>query len=52
MIENALPMICGVVGGTVLAIWFKKIIKKEVIIKWILIVLIWLSIIKIVYDLF
>jgi uncharacterized membrane protein YfcA len=44
------PMLIGVIIGTIIAFLTKKYITKEVIIKWILIVLIWGSIIKMVLD--
>ncbi|WP_031542738.1 TSUP family transporter [Mesoplasma photuris] len=51
MLQIAIPMIVGSVLGTFVAIKIKKYIKKEIIIKWILIVLIWISIIKMILDL-
>jgi uncharacterized membrane protein YfcA len=51
MINVTTPMICGAVAGTVAAAFLKRFIKKEVVILWILIVLIWASIAKMIYDL-
>lgn len=49
-LQVSLPMICGVVAGTIIAYFIKNKIKNEAIIKWILIVLIWASIIKMIID--
>ncbi|WP_342259159.1 sulfite exporter TauE/SafE family protein [Spiroplasma endosymbiont of Dioctria linearis] len=43
----AIPVILGFIA----AIYLKKVIKKEIYIKWLLIVVIWISIIKIILDL-
>ncbi|ALD66484.1 sulfite exporter TauE/SafE family protein [Spiroplasma cantharicola] len=43
----AIPVILGFIA----AIYLKKIIKKEIYIKWLLIIVIWISIIKIILDL-
>ncbi|WP_338969423.1 sulfite exporter TauE/SafE family protein [Spiroplasma endosymbiont of Labia minor] len=47
----SLPMIMGVIAGTIACMYAKKYITKEIYIKWILIVLIWVSIGKIIFDL-
>lgn len=47
----SLPMIVGSLGGTILAFFVRDKIKNEKIIKWILILLIWASIIKMLLDL-
>ncbi|MBE4703778.1 sulfite exporter TauE/SafE family protein [Spiroplasma platyhelix] len=49
-LQISLPMTCGVVIGTIVAYFIKNKIKNEEIIKWILIVLIWISIIKMIID--
>lgn len=46
----SLPMLVGSIGGTLLAFFIKDKIKNENIIKWILILLIWASIIKMLLD--
>ncbi|WP_339030863.1 sulfite exporter TauE/SafE family protein [Spiroplasma endosymbiont of Cantharis nigra] len=43
----AIPVILGFIA----AIYLKKVIKKEIYIKWLLIIVIWISIIKIILDL-
>ncbi len=43
----AVPVILGFIA----AIYLKKVIKKEIYIKWLLIIVIWVSIIKIILDL-
>ncbi len=43
----AIPVILGFIA----AIYLKKVIKKEIYIKWLLIIVIWVSIIKIILDL-
>lgn len=50
-LQITLPMVVGVIGGTTLAYFIKSKIKNEAIIKWILIALIWVSIIKMIVDL-
>ncbi|ATZ16294.1 hypothetical protein JN01_0292 [Entomoplasma freundtii] len=45
-----LPMLVGSLGGTILAFFIKDKIKNEKIIKWLLIILIWCSIIKMLID--
>lgn len=49
-LQVSLPMICGVVVGTLIAYFIKNKITNEAIIKWILIVLIWVSIVKMIID--
>lgn len=44
------PMLAGAIIGTVITIFVKKYIKKETIILWILISLIWISIIRMTYE--
>lgn len=46
----SLPMACGVISGTIIAYIFKSKITNEIVIKWILIILIWVSIIKMIID--
>ncbi|AHI54280.1 hypothetical protein SSABA_v1c08810 [Spiroplasma sabaudiense Ar-1343] len=50
MVKTGLPMLIGVIIGTIVAIAVKKYITKEIYIKWILIVLIWISAIKLILD--
>lgn len=49
-LQISLPMICGVITGTLIAYSIKNKITNEIIIKWILIILIWISIIKMIVD--
>lgn len=49
-LQVSLPMVCGVFAGTIIAYFIKNKIKNEAIIKWILIILIWISIIKMIID--
>ncbi|WP_368486552.1 sulfite exporter TauE/SafE family protein [Spiroplasma sp. DGKH1] len=51
MTNVLVPMLVGAVGGTISAIFVKKYIKQENIILWILIILIWISIVKMIVDL-
>ncbi|QHX35744.1 hypothetical protein STIUS_v1c01890 [Spiroplasma sp. TIUS-1] len=52
MINYILPMTIGVIIGSVIVVFVKKYIKNEIIIKWILISLIWISVLKMIIDLF
>ncbi|WP_338971928.1 sulfite exporter TauE/SafE family protein [Spiroplasma endosymbiont of Panorpa germanica] len=52
LVPIGLPMIIGVISGTILALILKKYLKKEIYIKWVLIILIWLSAIKMIVDFF
>ncbi|AXK51522.1 sulfite exporter TauE/SafE family protein [Spiroplasma alleghenense] len=52
IVVHGLPMIFGVIIGTISAIWLKKYVKKEIYIKWVLIILIWASAIKMIIDYF
>ncbi|WP_031543222.1 sulfite exporter TauE/SafE family protein [Mesoplasma photuris] len=51
MLENVLPMAMASIGGVFLGYWLKNKIKKEIYIKWLLILLMWASIIKMIIDL-
>lgn len=52
LINYMLPMIVGVIIGSVGVVFVKKYIKNELTIKWILISLIWISVFKMLIDLF
>lgn len=49
-LQVSLPMVCGVAIGTIVAAFIKKRIENETYIKWLLIILIWISIIKMIID--
>ncbi|AHI52951.1 sulfite exporter TauE/SafE family protein [Spiroplasma culicicola] len=50
MLNLVLPLSIAAIIGAISAIYLKRIIKKEIIIKWILIILIWASEIKMLID--